>query len=400
MSNLSSQVLIPCEIKSEHVRELRWTSFAFGKKEVPSFEKIFTTSFVHSVHPDLMRCDYSTPGIAKKRMERFAKIFRETITCCGPWDLVEYEFNHSYIASHGRIRVEKIDIPWTNPWTNEKKTLTLDLQRLKIIDRENNGIYGMFGMYDRSGIDYRDQETTYLKLIKDEKGILHLVVVSFAPLVLRSQIPQNLSFSCLFDQNTPCSFKGTINSWCLVHHGDPNTNSFYKRQIVHNHEKKKMCTEDLFTRAQLPASKPIIYVFENVFNILSPEQEALVEKKMLEKKLEEEEKVKKNLLFEKLKEDLRKDKELKDAAESERIRLHGVINGADFPALDVGKILIAKVPRVQVVSEWTQQGSVLEHGVSKSESNPHGTDTEPMIHGPVKKLSRKPKYTKVNLRDL
>jgi len=127
-------------------------------EQLPTAMELTSTCFVHDLHPNLVLRDYSKK-VAQERVNEFRDEYwvrEDFLTGCGkPWDLVEYEFNHSHMVEYGRLRADTYQVPWTNPWTHEKKEMILDLKRLGIIDRENSGCLATFGVFGRSGVDQR-----------------------------------------------------------------------------------------------------------------------------------------------------------------------------------------------------------------------------------------------------
>lgn len=332
------------------------------------------------VSDEMKKSDIEVLSQSQASCKKFVTLFQRAFpgSGSGSWDLVDYSFNYRNSPALGRIRIDQYDVLWTNPWTNEEKILTLDLKRLKIIDRDN---------------EYLEQETIYHKLVRDKRGILSLFVVCIPPLVLQSEIPSISMLACQQNGYGPdsgfrqCPYEGTIDSWCLIHHGNPNSNHFYKRQLVHSREKKQIETNDLFRRAQL-TDKTRIYVFENVFGLRSPEEEDEEKKKEVQRaRLKQEEMERQNIILqeEEEKEKLRKETEL---AEEERIKREGLFKVTDFPQLDT-KPKKPKASMTIIPSSERDQSQAIP-----------GTRVEPNDHFEVfKKSSRRTKFTKVNLAD-
>lgn len=336
-----------------------------------------------SVHLDLVYKDHS-PDKVTEVIKEFKETFdKQKPGSRPPWVLVDYDFSFRL----GRRRVDEYSVRWFNPWTKKYKFLTLDLKNLTLIGMRDD-LYG----------EPCGQKTAYFKLLKDERGILSLIVFRFATvtdlLVTDKKLPYFSQMPCLqdFDHTVRCPCRGTLEDWCFVHHGDPNHDPSYIKQYLHNKEKRALNDNELFQRASEPRNQnqnpvPIVQVFKNVFNVLSPEEE---------KKKEDEQRLREQKLMDEERE--REQKEAEEKREAERIRLEAFFDHSNFPLLNPSLKPSAETKQPQKLQPLVpdkDQGTAKDQGTEKGQgtAKDHGTDKGA-------KNRHRVKYTKINLKEL
>lgn len=127
------------------------------------------------------------------------------------------------------------------------------------------------------GIEYMDEHTCYMMIVRDESDIIHIIVFKFKLAVIPLTLHDITDNVCDCKNNKSCPTKiCKAYNWCVTCNGEPDNYKECLLQFAHNKESNQLRFRELIERCRSENCLSV-KVYRNVCRLYAPNPVALVQ---------------------------------------------------------------------------------------------------------------------------